>query len=137
MCLFYLFGWSTLPLTAWPPRDGSLHHPSCWVLVSLSHRGRRVNPRITQSPFVLCHCPACDTHGGCTRQAAPRIGGSPLPAPTLLLRGIPGEARTEGEGRSGPPHPSIPPSLLWGACCGLSGIRPRCGMCVSRSSIPW
>jgi len=73
---------------------------SCWVIATaLSYRGRRVTLRITQRPFVLGRCPASDTHGGCTRQAALRAGGSPLAAPALLLRRIPRKERTERKGR--------------------------------------
>lgn len=59
---------------------------SCWIIATaLSHRGRRVTPRITQRPFVLDRCPVSYTHGGCTRQAALRARGTPSAAPTLLL----------------------------------------------------
>lgn len=109
---FHLIDISTLDI--YPPTiqflictSSRLHDPrtqqatvaSCWIITTvLSHRGRRVTPRITQRPFVLDRCPASDTHGGCTRQAALRARGTPGAAPALLLRRIPGKARTEGEG---------------------------------------
>lgn len=81
------------------PRHSRLHQPAVGLLPQpLSHRGRRVSPRITQRPFVLDRCPASDTHGGCTRQAAPRTGGTPGAAPALLLRRLPGEARPARKG---------------------------------------
>lgn len=74
---------------------------SCWITATaLSHRGRRVSPRIARRPFVLSRCPDSDTHGGCTRQAALRFRGGPGAAPALLLRRLPGEARAEGEGEA-------------------------------------
>lgn len=73
---------------------------SCWITATaLSHRGRRVSPRITQRPFVLFRWPASDTHGGCTRQAALRTRGAPGAAPALLLRRVPGEAGAKRKGR--------------------------------------
>lgn len=83
------------------PQTQQASAPSCWIIATaLSHRGRRVTPpRITQRPFVLGRCPASDTHGGCTHQAALRARGTPGAAPALLLWRIPGEARTERKGR--------------------------------------
>lgn len=52
------------------------------------------------TPFVLSlGAQPATTHGGCSRAAAARAGGTPGAAPALLLRRIPGEARPEGEGR--------------------------------------
>ncbi len=82
------------------PRHSRLHQPAVGLLPQrYLIGGRRVTPRITQRPFVLGPCPASDTHGGCTRQAALWARGTPGAAPALLLRRIPGEARTERKGR--------------------------------------
>lgn len=96
------------------PRHSRLHQPAVGLLPRhYLIGGRRVTPRITQRPFVLGRCPASDTHGGCTRQAALRARGTPGAAPALLLRGIPGEARTERKGMFFPVQCHVVPS----ACC--------------------
>lgn len=59
------------------------------------------SPNYTERPFVLGPSvprQLATRDGGRTRQAALRVGGAPNAAPALLLRGIPGEARTEREG---------------------------------------
>lgn len=82
------------------PRHSRLHQPAVGLLPRrYLIGGRRVTPRITQRPFVLGRCPASDTHGGRTRQAALWARGTPGAAPALLLRRLPGEARTERKGR--------------------------------------
>lgn len=78
-------------------------------------------------PFVLGRCSAAsDTHGGGggSRQAAVRAGGAAGAAPALLLRRLPGETRTAGEGRV-PSTPTHPPAAA----------RPRRGEAVNSLAV--
>lgn len=83
-----------------PPQTQQATAASCWIIATaLSHRGRRVTPpELLSAPLSSVGAQPATLNGGRSRQAALRDGGAPDAATALLLRGIPGEAGTEGEG---------------------------------------
>ena len=85
--------------SAWPPRHSRLRQPAVGLEPQHYLTEEGVSLPQNHSDPLCPRCLASDTHGGCTRQTSARAGGSPGAAPALLLRGIPGDARTERKGR--------------------------------------